>query len=543
MTTAEQSPREASAPVVGTSAPPSQSTPGAAAGRSGARRHRIPRGRRRSFIARAPLTRDTVCERAEVPAASPAGSLLREIWDRDAAEGRARARTLRAVAAVLAVPTSGRAGEGGETFDREEAEFVLAQALHSTIGHAGLVLEEALRATRVFSRTFALLEAGSLPQRWHRRLLRLSGDLGEDAARDLDEIVAGWDMSVGEESFRRRLALEIRRLRDQQDQETGPETPERSVHVGPGEQDDGTACLTVCGPAPEILALGHRLDAAARAVLREQRSALAAGDLTALPFDDGSVAATGVPMPLARLRYEILTRSVLETPGVEVPRERFRLVVTVPAMTLLGRAELPGTLEGTIPLPAVMARDLAGGEDAWFRVLTDPTDGTFLPLPARRYTPTPSMLEHLRLRNAVCAVPGCARGVRHGAEADHIEEFDPADPASGGRTEVENLHLLCRRHHQMKTARALDPRRMVPDDPRGSPRGTTSWSRGPDDPLPARIAADDGDLMTPQAVQTIQRAHARYTARISAPDEDDDTADPPDGPVAAGDPFDGPPPF
>src|SRR5699024_12565767 len=67
-------------------------------------------------------------------------------------------------------------------------------------------------------------------------------------------------------------------------------------------------------------------------------------------------------------------------------------------LTLLGGSEEPGMLEGTIPIPAAMARELAGESEAWYRVLTDPCSGAFLPLPAQRYTPTRAMLEHLRLR-------------------------------------------------------------------------------------------------------------------------------------------------
>ena len=65
-------------------------------------------------------------------------------------------------------------------------------------------------------------------------------------------------------------------------------------------------------------------------------------------------------------------------------------------------------LEGTIPIPPAMARELAGQSTTWYRVLTDPCTGAFLPLPAERYTPTRAMLEHLRLRSSTCAVPGAA---------------------------------------------------------------------------------------------------------------------------------------
>lgn len=191
---------------------------------------------------------------------------------------------------------------------------------------------------------------------------------------------------------------------------------------------------------------------------------------TEIPFDgEGRVAATGRPLSLAQLRYAALARTVIETGGIEVSADRFRMNVTVPALTLLGASDAPGMIEGTHPIPAAMARELASGEPVWHRVLTDPATGVFLPAAADAYRPTPRMIEHLRLRHPVCAAPGCTASTRIGAEVDHIEEFDHADPAAGGRTELSNLHLLCRKHHRTKTARRIDPVRLRGDGDRARP--------------------------------------------------------------------------
>lgn len=167
-------------------------------------------------------------------------------------------------------------------------------------------------------------------------------------------------------------------------------------------------------------------------------------------------------------------------------------------------------LEGTIPIPAAMARELAGQSQTWYRVLTDACSGAFLPLPAKRYTPTRAMLEHLRLRNATCAVPGCTRSTSWASEADHIQEYDHGDPNSGGLTEIENLHLLCWQHHRAKTAGLLDPTRL-PCTP-GLP-GLTSWS------IRDRVSVivrDNEDLATPYTVQQLMDSWTRYQARIEA---------------------------
>src|SRR5699024_4823048 len=257
-------------------------------------------------------------------------------------------------------------------------------------------------------------------------VLRRSNDLATHDLTELDESIAAWDLRVDEDRFRRRLNALVQWLRDRDD--ATPTPPQRSVDVSPPDED-GTACLQLHGPAPEILSLGRRLDSAARAIQQDQRKAIATGQ--DIPFDDGTAAATGKPLPLTRLRYEILTRSVLDTGTTQVPRERFRFTVTVPALTLLGTENAPallarihpappppppqqflftttippptqnGTenapamLDGIHPIPPQMARELAGSENTWHRILTDPTTGAFLPVPADRYTPTPEMLEYL----------------------------------------------------------------------------------------------------------------------------------------------------
>ena len=53
-----------------------------------------------------------------------------------------------------------------------------------------------------------------------------------------------------------------------------------------------------------------------------------------------------------------------------------------------------------------------------------------------------------------CTAPGCARQAET-CDADHAIPFDHADPAAGGRTDLENLLPLCRAHHLMKTEGTL----------------------------------------------------------------------------------------
>src|SRR5699024_7953564 len=149
---------------------------------------------------------------------------------------------------------------------------------------------------------------------------------------------------------------------------------------------------------------------------------------------------TGRSLPLRELRFALLSGAGLDLEGVTVPAARFRLNPTVPALTLLGASGGPGRLEGTIPLPPSLGRSVAGDDQTSYRVLADGATGAFLPLPAQRYQPTAAMLEHLRLRHSMCAVPGCTRPTSWASECDHIEECLRGTEGEGGLTEIENLH-------------------------------------------------------------------------------------------------------
>src|SRR5699024_12081664 len=126
--------------------------------------------------------------------------------------------------------------------------------------------------------------------------------------------IAAWGSRCCVVRLRRRLNALVQRLRDRA--AASPTPPHRSLAVSPPDEA-GTACLQLHGPAPEILSLGRRLDSAARAIQKDQRKAIATGH--DIPFDDGTATTTGKPLPLTRLRYEILTRSILDTGTTPVP--------------------------------------------------------------------------------------------------------------------------------------------------------------------------------------------------------------------------------
>lgn len=445
---------------------------------------------------RGPISRDAV-RRAGLASSPRIAQKLAELWDSGRQDSRRLALRYQVVLEASQDPW-------GPELDKDAAameELHVSLALRCTRVQAARMIRESHRVGALLPRSLDRLAEGEFPAAWFSTLIERTGDLEDDAVREVDDALAEADLAVSPEAFSRRLGhlITAATAHSELPEHAIPEARRRVVLDPP--RPDGTGCLRIIGPIPELLDLSRRLDQAAHAVKNAQLSALEDG--TPIPSDpDGMVESTGQVPPLTTIRYSVLLGAWLDTDGVEVPATRFRMTVTVPFMTLLGESDAPGMLDGTTPIPAEMARDLAGREDAWYRVLTDPSTGRFLPLAADRYRPTAAQLEHLRLRHPTCAVPGCNRPTSWLAEADHIEEFDHEDPGSGGRTDVDNLHDLCREHHRLKTLGLLDP---VRDDL----AGTTWW----DVSGMLMTMQDDGrDLATEQVVTEMTTAWEQFEA-------------------------------
>ena len=137
-------------------------------------------------------------------------------------------------------------------------------------------------------------------------------------------------------------------------------------------------------------------------------------------------------------------------------RGEAKIFVTIPATSLAGLDDQNGMLSGYGPIPADAIRELAGTAHTLYRIFTDPNTGKPLALGRSSYRVDTQLREFLQLRSDTCQFPGCGVNARR-ADADHIHEWD-----TGGHTDPENLQLLCRKHHNLKThhgwqAKVLDP--------------------------------------------------------------------------------------
>lgn len=161
-------------------------------------------------------------------------------------------------------------------------------------------------------------------------------------------------------------------------------------------------------------------------------------------------------------------------------RRRGELQVVIDLATLLGLAEHPAMIGGQ-PIPAQIARELAGSCGSLRRIVTDPVDGHLLDYGTRVYLPQ-ALRAFVAARDGTCRSPGCGQPAAR-CQLDHVTPF-PDGPSS-----TANGRMACKRDHDLKTRGAIT---VHADDPDGS----TTWrtrhgQRGTTEPRPYLNHPDD----------------------------------------------------
>ncbi|HEY3922211.1 MAG TPA: DUF222 domain-containing protein [Gaiellaceae bacterium] len=168
---------------------------------------------------------------------------------------------------------------------------------------------------------------------------------------------------------------------------------------------------------------------AARAAIRE-RSSEAAGEQAGPPT--APVSNVDALVAIADL--------ALAGPRVERSGgDRHQVVVHVDAQTLAAGDDGLCELADGPPLAAETARRLSC--DASVVELTE-RDGRALSLGRKRRTVSPALRRALGARDRCCRFPGCDR--TRFVDAHHVRHW-----SEGGETNLDNLVLLCRRHHRL----------------------------------------------------------------------------------------------
>lgn len=118
------------------------------------------------------------------------------------------------------------------------------------------------------------------------------------------------------------------------------------------------------------------------------------------------------------------------------------------------RLNVPAMLNNRTPIDDQTADELISRATWVYRMFTDPDTGVVLQSTPTRYRVTAPLKRVIEARSVMCSVPWCPVPARV-CEKDHIEPFNHADPKRGGQTVLENLHPLCKKHHQEKTSKRI----------------------------------------------------------------------------------------
>ena len=105
-------------------------------------------------------------------------------------------------------------------------------------------------------------------------------------------------------------------------------------------------------------------------------------------------------------------------------------------------AAFQSELEGCGPIPADMARRIAGTATSWTEITVNPGMGDIRRVASR--VPSADQKRKLRIRDAHCRWPGC-RMPGYRCDIDHTVAV-----IDGGPTSMANLGYLCRNHHLVK---------------------------------------------------------------------------------------------
>jgi hypothetical protein len=329
-------------------------------------------------------------------------------------------------------------------------EIDLAVACRSSLRAARQMIDAA-RATRlVFPGMFEALAAGRVSDRHVRILL--------ERTRVIDD--AATLVLIGEQALPLAEQLTPPRFEDALEQVIiafDPDAPARRKRAH-ADRDvwtcrlpDGMAFLGITTDAATVAAMHDRIRAAAKDLhaARGGAAAVRAGNpdasMHACAADAAAAIILGTTTPDGTIVFDPAAQTVVHV----------QLVIDLE--TLRGERDNPALLHGC-PIPATMARDIAGYARAFRRIVTDPVTGVALDYGREQYLPAP-LRDYVLHRDGGCRIPGCGCRTISQLQMDHALKFPlgPSTPANTGG--------ISPRCHQIKTAGFFD---LVDGHPDGS---------------------------------------------------------------------------
>jgi hypothetical protein len=203
--------------------------------------------------------------------------------------------------------------------------------------------------------------------------------------------------------------------------------------------DDGCLVIRARLPAEEGAVVLQAINAAMDAQCKEEHED-AADDVTAVTSVNENRFAQRRADALTTMAETALLHGYGDCLGPQPSAERYQVVVHVTAETLAegeaGRSEL----ECGQRLAPDTARRIAC--DGSLMRITDDAAGNPLDIGRKTRAVPPAMQRALRSRDGGCRFPGCTHD--RFVDAHHIRHW-----ANGGETSLDNLALLCRRHHRL----------------------------------------------------------------------------------------------
>jgi hypothetical protein len=318
----------------------------------------------------------------------------------------------------------------------------LAHSLQIAETTASALVNGAIEIERKAPRSWHRFVRGEVPWRGMQMLRTQLEGLDEEFWAAFDEKASAAIVDVPMPKLKDRLHTIRERIQARTAVDRLKKAMKRmSVTVEPAA--DGMAYIIALVPAPEAVSIDQRLDLAAR-------------EAAAVEGETRSVTELRAHVLLDVVDEGLFRGASSDAEGLAVPTRRgvqCKVGLLIPMMTILGRSDVPPTLEGYGPIDIDTAKRLLGTSGSFYRVLTDPATGMVKDIGRKRYRPTAEMKTFLGIVDGGSRGPNSNRPPGQ-TQMDHVVPFRQG--LARGRTALDNLVLLAIREHRIKTSGLWD---------------------------------------------------------------------------------------